>query len=199
MKKAKVDLFSTPIHLFKYENNSILDECKNELLKMDIGCTKDNLHLYQPFSKLSTLLLESVSEVFDHYKLIRDSEYITCMWANISPSYNKHPIHLHANSFWSGVLYLSCPKPDTGSIVFKDPRQALLSQYFEYEESNQFSMRSAQMEPEENKLLLFPSWLEHGTLAGDFSDSDDQRRISLSFNVMPRCDIKNYSNQYYVY
>ena len=36
MKKAKVDLFSTPVHLFKYENNSILDECKNGLLKMDI-------------------------------------------------------------------------------------------------------------------------------------------------------------------
>tara|TARA_B100000035_G_scaffold294474_1_gene284766 strand:- start:1971 stop:2570 length:600 start_codon:yes stop_codon:yes gene_type:complete len=196
MKEGKIELFSTPIHVIQYENNPILDDCRDVLLKLDYCVTRDDLHLSSPFSNLADFLLKSVSKVFDDYKLIRDSEYITCMWANVSPSYNKHPIHLHANSFWSGVLYLNCPKPDSGWIEFKDPRQALLFQYFEYEQENEFSMRSAKMEPEDNKLILFPSWLEHGTMGGNFSESKNQKRISLSFNVMPRCNVKNYSNQY---
>ena len=43
-------------------------------------------------------------------------------------------------------------------------------------------MRSAKMEPEDNKLILFPSWLEHDV---EPSKSDEDR-ISIAFNVS--CD-----------
>lgn len=198
MKKAVVNLFPTPIHIFNYENHPALIKCKSELsgIFTDEQCitTSDDLHLNKPFAELSDIILQSAKEVFDEYKLVRDGEYITCMWANISDSTNKHMMHVHANSFWSGVLHLNCPQPNPGVIEFRDPRYASHMQFFEYEDQNTFSMRTAQIVPEDGMLILFPSWLEHGVQPGEFSKY--QRRISLSFNIMPKCNVSDFSHQY---
>ena len=40
---------------------------------------------------------------------------------------------------------------------------------------------------------MFPSWLHHGTRPGNFDDTQD--RIALSFNVLPKCNVMDFSRK----
>jgi uncharacterized protein (TIGR02466 family) len=136
--------------------------------------------------------MSEVSLYLDELGVIRDSEKMTCMWANISKSKNRHAVHMHPNSFLSGVLYLNTPGTP-GNIGFKDPRPGAEILAFNYKEDSVFKYRTREVEPKEGLLILFPSWLQHGTTRGNFEDLED--RISLSFNILPTGNFTDYSRR----
>ena len=202
----KLEVFPTPLHFFDIGTTKEFLECKKNLEDIasqwdykarpnDLSVTTDdNLHMQEPFIGLSKLILSKSKEVFDDLGLVRESEKVVCMWSNISRAENKHQMHLHANSYYSVVLYLNCPQPSPGNFGIKDPRPGLLTTFFEYENENCLSKRTIDILPEEGLLIFFPSWLEHGVQNGRFSNKE--KRISLSANIMPVTNVTDYTHQY---
>ena len=193
-------LFSTPIYVFDYRDVEILKSPldyvmnKSERLFVSETCrsTEDNLQTLPEFSNLVLDIRTKIKTVFDDIGLIRDDEIITCMWANVSKKLNRHNMHLHPNSFFSGVLYLNAPN-NTGNIGFKDPRYGSELLSFDFTENSIFKHRTIEVEPITGRLIFFPSWLYHGTRQGEFND--DENRVSLSFNIMPKVKVVDYGRK----
>ena len=101
-------------------------------------------------------------------------------WVNVNKqdNYNsRHHHDPHAGTFLSGVFYVKCP-PDCGAIRFYDPRPHIDTapdmQYF-YDSKTHFKIF-----PQENMLLMFPSWLEHDVEP----NKSKEERIAISFNIL---------------
>ena len=201
-QRQMMSLFPTPLYLVDFDNLDFIQNIKIEVLKIlqsgevigDELCltTPDDLHNRKPFSKLKDIILAEVRLIFENVGLIYDDIYISCMWANISKSKNRHALHLHANSYFSGVLYLDAPS-SPGNIGFKDPRAASEMLSFDYKPGSMFKERTIEVEPKTGRLLIFPSWLHHGTRSGNFDDNEN--RISLSFNVLPKVNVQDFSRK----
>ena len=107
---------------------------------------------------------------------------ITSMWGNYFSDGVAMSPHRHANSYWSGVLYLS----DGAPTVFFDPIQQRAAGQFELFRLPKFNDGISQnaehietISAEAGKLIIFPSWLMHET---GVSQGD---RYSISFNSLP--------------
>ena len=191
-------LFSTPV--FKSEIDKMLcDRAVQSILNLrslkhgvqqtNNWVSRDDLHELPEFKDLSESILTTVTKILDHVTMIRDSEYFTCMWANVNKVGHQHPQHVHANSFLSGVLYLQLPN-GSGKTYFVDPRPAtkVLSFEFEKNPNEWLSSNNWGPPPEVGKLIIFPSWLPHGV---DFAQTNsEEERISLSFNIMVHAKVE---------
>jgi len=201
-QRQVMSLFPTPLYVVDFDNLDFIQNIKIEVLKIlqngevtrDELCstTPDDLHNRESFSKLKDIILAEVELVFENIGLLYDDFYISCMWANISKSKNRHALHLHANSYFSGVLYLDAPA-SPGNIGFKDPRAASEMLSFDYKPGSMFKERTIEIEPKTGRMLIFPSWLYHGTRPGNFND--DENRISLSFNILPKVNVQDFSRK----
>jgi uncharacterized protein (TIGR02466 family) len=148
--------------------------------------TPDDLNTKESYAPLVSFI-EQKAERFSEEVLgiKKDDIELHSMWSNIHNSGSKHHYHQHPNAFLSGVFYpyiAECKEP--GNIVFVDPRQAKNMVYADFFKSSCISNRNIWVTPETGLLLLFPSWLEHGT--DPFIGFDDQKRVSISFNYQLR-------------
>ena len=98
------------------------------------------------------------------------------MWCNVNTRDDFNMIHSHGQFQFSGAYYVRAPK-DSGQIVFRDPRPAAITN--EYVTSQFNGGEVYRIEPEEGKLLIFPSYLDHMVMP---SKSDDDR-VSISWNI----------------
>lgn len=195
-------IFPTPLHIIDFDDLSFCDRAATEIKNIQANgagsgdhlcwTTPDDLHTRESFQELRIILENEVNLVFDNIGLLRDSCYITCMWANVSKPDNRHALHMHANSFYSGVIYLET-YGNPGNIGFKDPRYGSEMLSFDYTNESIFKQRTYEITPKKGRLVLFPSWLAHGTKSGNFEYF--QNRISLSFNIMPRCSIQDFTRK----
>lgn len=193
-------LYATPIHTIDFLDTNFCDDIKGHLKNLqknnigrdDVLCfiTPDDLHKRTEFLNLNEILLKETNKVLDEIGLIREDIFITSMWANISKADNRHATHLHANSLYSGVLYIEADER-SGNIGFKDPRIAKEMLDFNWKDDSIFKHRTIEFEPKKGRLILFPSWMYHGTKRGKFNINED--RISLSFNVLPKSESKSFS------
>ena len=101
------------------------------------------------------------------------------LWANINEYKDSNAIHYHPDSLISGVFYVKA-KNNSGSIQFYNQdivnhciKPSHISKY------NELNSSTWGLEPEENTLLLFPSWLKHEVLP----NLSALTRISISFNI----------------
>ena len=104
-----------------------------------------------------------------------DKFEISQAWANKSGSNQFHHVHVHANSFLSGVYYFDEVSP----TYFQDPRQSVLSTGLQVESDNDNPVW--EYTPTANTLVLFPSWLSHFTMP----ETSNVHRYTLAFNVIP--------------
>jgi len=195
-------IFPTPVHIVDFSDTEFCDKASLAVRAiLDNGegggddvcwCTPDNLDLRPEFSEIKNIILSEVGKVFDYIGLVRDDFYMTCMWANVSKPKNRHALHPHANSYYSGVMYLEAPGIP-GNIGFKDPRPSSEILSPDYIQNSIFKLRTIEFEPKKGRLIMFPSWLHHGTRPGNFDEN--LNRISLSFNIMPRCVITDHTRR----
>ena len=185
-------LFSTPV--FKTE---ITEEIRKKTLDAVVNlkdggksvyhlngwCTPDDLQERPEFEDLSKAILAFAKKTFDHLGMIRNEEYISCMWANVHNVGHQHHQHIHANSILSGVLYLQIPD-GSGKTYFVDPREGPRFMHFEYgkDQNEWFQSKNWGIPPKEGLILMFPSWLPHGVEYAN--KKSDEHRITLSFNIM---------------
>jgi uncharacterized protein (TIGR02466 family) len=110
-------------------------------------------------------------------------------WYNVNRRYNYNSAHMHPDSYLSGVYYVKVPA-GSGRIVFDRPqteadRMTFQTQWFLH---NSITVNNPRINtehwfvPEEGMLLMFPGHLTHG-VEQNLSTDEDDRRISLSFNL----------------
>ena len=153
--------------------------------------TQDDLYKLNGFEPLVEIIDQHVKRYArDVLQIEEDSLELTGMWSNIHKSGSKHHNHMHPNSYISGVVYLQIPKCELeGSILFKDPRQAKLMSVANYTGNSCVSDISWWYRPVTGMILIFPSWLEHGT--DQFISSSNDVRVSLSFNYrLTKCSVQ---------
>lgn len=106
------------------------------------------------------------------------------LWFNVLEPGGRQAVHNHANSFVSGVIYLTPVHPDTGTVFMKGMGQP----GFIFSNANAgVSMgpfngdRWVMPQVSAGDLILFPSFLLH-----EVPTNRGAQRISMAFNAIPR-------------
>lgn len=105
------------------------------------------------------------------------------MWVNLLEAGGRQAMHNHANSFISGVLYLTPTHPDSRTVFMKSPGGSEFS--FKNDHAGVTTgpynaEKWVSPQPEPGDLMLFPSYLMHAV-----PPNVGERRITLALNAIP--------------
>lgn len=152
--------------------------------------SNDNINCYiqhEEFIKLEKEIIQQLqiyqSEIFRGIKFNKKVKHnIINMWITVNEKYSYNDLHDHPRSVLSGVYYIKHDGTrEQGVITFKHPNRYIQLDYWNQSllaRDNEFNSLYVDFVPEPNKLLIFPSWLEHRVE----QNLKDDTRISLSFN-----------------
>jgi uncharacterized protein (TIGR02466 family) len=105
------------------------------------------------------------------------------MWVNVMEYGGHQAMHNHANSFISGVVYLTPTHPESRTVFMKSPGG---TDYSFKNDHNGIAVTPYNAEkwispqPEPGDLVMFPSYLMHAV-----PPNRGARRITLPFNAIP--------------
>jgi len=105
------------------------------------------------------------------------------MWVNVLDTGGRQAMHNHANSFVSGVVYLTPTHPGSQTVFMKSPggTDFLFKNDHAGITPGQFSAdKWISPAPQPGDLILFPSYVLHAV-----PPNQGKRRITLSFNAIP--------------
>ena len=105
------------------------------------------------------------------------------MWFNVLDNRGRQAMHNHANSFASGVIYLTPTHPSAQTVFIRSPGGADFVFKNDNPEMtpNEFCAdRWVSPPPDPGDMVVFPSYLMHAV-----PPNQGQRRITLSFNAIP--------------
>ena len=114
------------------------------------------------------------------------------MWTNVLETGGSQSMHAHANSFVSGIVYLSGSHPSANTVFLRNPGSG--------EFTFRHDTRTSEVGPfnagkwvtpgiEAGDMLLFPSYLLH-----EVPRNQGGQRITLAFNAIPeRLESHGYS------
>lgn len=167
--QSDLDLIQT-----KLKQNDVLENNVNNLVTKDCFIL-DEWNLSEIKKCLDNYLQLFAVDILGYEY---DNLYITQSWINVNPPGTLHHPHNHPNSILSGILYVSAPEKG-GNIVFhRQPRQIVPK--IKFNEENDFTWENSYIIPENNQLLIFPSYLQH-SVSKNLNLEED--RVSLSFNT----------------
>lgn len=169
-----------------------LDQIKkeiNQIIKKDEGRVISNKGGYQSndvkmeeFVQLSFLKEIIVRNTIEYKKLLglKTKSNLINLWININNYKDFNISHMHPNSCISGVFYVQCLE-ESGKIVFENSFKDYIGYAWDSKLNvyNENTSSKWKIVPEENKLLLFPSFLNHYVEPNLSKD----KRISISFNI----------------
>ncbi len=153
--------------------------------------------IFQPeghdtFAAVAQLIQPHLEEFGEHLFGEHLHWHIKEMWVNVLESGGRQAMHNHANSFVSGVIYLTRSHPSASTVFLKSPAGS------DFIFNNNHS--AARIGPfnagkfvvptvSPGDMILFPSYLLH-----EVPRNDGPQRISLAFNAIPeRLDSWGYS------
>jgi hypothetical protein len=105
------------------------------------------------------------------------------MWVNVLDTGGRQAMHNHANSFVSGVVYLTPTHPDARTVFMKSPGGtdfAFKNDHAKAVSGPYNADKWISPAPQPGDLVLFPSYLMHAV-----PPNPGERRITLSFNAIP--------------
>jgi uncharacterized protein (TIGR02466 family) len=105
------------------------------------------------------------------------------MWVNVLDRGGRQAMHNHANSFISGVVYLTPSHADSRTVFMKAPGGTEFS--FKHDnaavKSGPYNAdKWISPQPSPGDVVLFPSYLMHAV-----PTNTGERRITLAFNAIP--------------
>jgi uncharacterized protein (TIGR02466 family) len=105
------------------------------------------------------------------------------MWVNVLDQGGRQAMHNHANSFVSGVVYLTPTHESSRTVFMKSPGGTDFS--FKNDHAGVVTgpfnaEKWISPQPAPGDLVLFPSYLMHAV-----PPNEGDRRISLAFNAIP--------------
>jgi Putative 2OG-Fe(II) oxygenase len=105
------------------------------------------------------------------------------MWVNVLDTGGRQAMHNHANSFISGVAYLTATHPDARTVFMKSPGGtdfAFKNDHAAVTTGPYNADKWISPQPQPGDIVFFPSYLMHAVPA-----NPGERRITLSFNAIP--------------
>jgi hypothetical protein len=105
------------------------------------------------------------------------------MWVNVLDTGGRQAMHNHANSFISGVVYLTPTHPESQTVFMKSPGGTdfvFRNDHAGMTPGPYSADKWVSPTPEPGDLVLFPSFLMHAV-----PPNQGERRITLSFNAIP--------------
>lgn len=169
-------------YVLNFLKNNNYANYKNSI-KLDIG-TKTNYVLdIDKFKFLKNAILQKFN-LYAKQELKHNNKWqITTSWFAKTENGEEGNYHIHENSFYSGVFYLSTPNNcgDISFINFASRNLALT-----YTDYNILNSRKWSINPQEQNILFFPSDVYHKIEQNNSGKS----RYSLSFNIMPKGTIQ---------
>ena len=105
------------------------------------------------------------------------------MWVNVLDNGGRQAMHNHANSFISGVVYLTPTHPDARTGFMKSPGGTDFS--FKNDHAGiatgpYNAEKWVSMQPDPGDVVFFPSYLLHAV-----PPNPGERRITMAFNAIP--------------
>jgi len=130
------------------------------------------------FDTLHSKILTHVKVYADSLGAVSDNLYLTESWLNVATKGDYQEYHCHTDSVISGVFYIDVP---IGSppIIFKNIHSQFDMCTLRYRTLGPINYAHCNYQPEDNKLILFRSYLPHMVP----TMSVDGLRISMSFNI----------------
>ena len=114
------------------------------------------------------------------------------MWVNVLDRGGRQAMHNHANSFISGVAYLTPTHPGSQTVFLRAPGGTDFKFKNDHASAQQGPYNADKWvspPPAAGDVMLFPSYLMHAV-----PPNRGERRISLAFNAIPvRIDSWGYS------
>jgi uncharacterized protein (TIGR02466 family) len=105
------------------------------------------------------------------------------MWVNVLDEGGRQAMHNHANSFISGVVYLTPTHPESRTVFMKSPGGtdfAFRNDHAGTTPGPYSADKWVSPAPNPGDVVLFPSYLMHAV-----PPNQGERRISLAFNAIP--------------
>ena len=105
------------------------------------------------------------------------------MWVNVMDTGGRQAMHNHANSFISGIVYLTPTHPDSRTVFMKSPGGIDFS--FKNDHAGVVTGpynadKWISMQPDPGDVVFFPSYLLHAV-----PSNQGERRITMAFNAIP--------------
>ena len=181
-----IPLFSTPIIKTMIEEDTT---CLNEeVKKVDFersgnleSTVKTNKRILKKFPRVKKILLNRFKEIISNdLEYYNDFEITTSWFIKTNPEQYSQ-IHVHRNSFYSGVYYFDEYEEGSSPILFENPLKQHPDYYIRPKNYNILNGTTWKIWPEKNLLLLFPSYLPHNVMKNE----SNKIRYSLSFNIVP--------------
>ena len=187
--------FPTMIYIKDLHNpeklNKYLEEHIMHWSQNDKGVSKTNaggwhsstdMNQKEEYNPLTIELFNMQEEIYKKENLSR-KPVLGNMWANINyPGCFNRP-HIHPNSLFSGVYYVTAPK-NSGNFMIYDPRPGVQMAMPNRKEGKlpPEHWREVHYAPIAGRCIMFPSWLWHEVKPNE----SNQTRISVSFNFLQR-------------
>jgi uncharacterized protein (TIGR02466 family) len=150
-----------------------------QLFHTEVADPRNN-NLFQTIAELAGPKLVDFGELLFGEKL---RWTVKEMWTNMLETGGNQTLHAHANSFISGILYLTPSHPASHTVFVRPPGG--------YDFSFRHHTRTAAIGPynagkymlpeaEPGDLVLFPSYLYH-----EVPRNQGEQRITIAFNAIP--------------
>lgn len=187
-----VPFFPSMVHEFK---NPEFGDIKNELIEYVYNERKNdpegesfsNRGGWQstPFkiSDENNIIHSYIYDSIANFTVInQDTRMYVDAWMNINPKGAGNEKHTHPSCAFAGVIWLKIPE-NSGNLFFYSPFGHIgIDEIMAYDQDfvNSFNIpHTAFTTPEEGKMLIFSSHLEHSVS----ENNSDEDRISISFNI----------------
>jgi len=175
-----------PEKLNKYLEDHIMRWVQNDkgVSKTNAGGwhSETDMNKKEEYNPLTRELFNIQDEIYQKENLSM-KPVLGNMWANVNyPKCYNRP-HIHPNSLFSGVYWVTAPK-NSGNLMIYDPRPGVQMAMPNRKEGKlpPELWREVHYEPVAGRCIMFPSWLWHEVKPNE----SNQTRISVSFNFLQR-------------
>ena len=171
------DLFACPFYFDKIEldTDKVKDAIKNTRcihhMSVDISVLENNFKfLFDPIDEI-------VSKVMSELGFVKYNIFTSWM-TKTAIGYRHGLDHMHCNSFYSGILYLT---DNASPIIFRHPMPWRWSSGLDDKNDGMVKSNQFIMLPKKGDIVLFPSFVHHLIMP----HKDPLVRYSIAFNIHP--------------
>jgi uncharacterized protein (TIGR02466 family) len=174
MTKKIVPLFSVPI-LYQLDSGrrltvnelAVIDSLDRESVPNNFSKNHNILEL-PGLEQLKVFCQTAINEYAKEVCKVTDEFYVTNSWTTKNLTSVDHHKHSHPNSIFSGVFYFQAEENASPMTVhYKSPIFKDFALNYHYSEYSMFNSNDWSFPVQTGTLIIFPSWLEHGSLKNE--------------------------------
>jgi uncharacterized protein (TIGR02466 family) len=185
-----IPLFPTPIYCSHIDDLDY-EECRSGISMANFVNVREGMFLssneyfLDAMPRLKQKIIDNVNTfLFKKLNLIPFEYYFPDSWfVKVVPD-GCGDRHIHANSLYSGVVYIDVHDNETG-IRFYSGESNRVSDSVKYnigiKEYNHFNSKSWEFLPRNGDIFIFPSYAAHEVV----TNTSNRDRYSFAFNILP--------------